>query len=80
MGKKHSQREHNKTIYALPQDYPSLAPQEDYIFYIQRSLDQNTVVYTVNNNTFGDINVHAPMRIYWKRFVKNKMPTKRFVK
>ncbi len=68
MAKKYNQVKFNNTTFALPQNYPSLEAKENYVFYIQRNLDQNTVVYSLNTNVHGDINMHKPLRIYWKRF------------
>jgi len=58
----------DKAVYALPADYPRLETQEDHVFYIQRNLDQNTVVYALNYNSHGELNLNEPLRIYWKRF------------
>ena len=55
-------------IEGLPQHYPTLNHNDDFVFYIQRNINQNTVIYSINYNAFGDINLNSPLRMYWKKF------------
>ena len=41
------------------------------LFFIQRSLNSNTVVYDVNLNPQGRIEIDQPISIYWKRYNTN---------
>ena len=45
--------------YPAPQD-------EDLVFYLQRSLDPNTVVYAVNRRADGTVNTRDPVSVYWR--------------
>lgn len=72
----------NKTFYqsfldksfepqGLPSDYP--IPEKDgLLFFIQRNQNFNTVVYEVNRNCQGKINIHEPMRVYWIKYNEQK--------
>lgn len=51
----------------LPESYP--VPEiEGLLFYIQRNLNQNTVVYVLNQNADGMLNEDYPMDVYWVRY------------
>lgn len=48
----------------LPESYP--IPQLDgLLFYIQRNLNHNTVVYVLNKDASGFLNEEYPMSVYW---------------
>ena len=40
-------------------------------FYIQRNLNNNTVVYTLNLDTDGQINPDHPLNVFWIRYQQN---------
>lgn len=51
----------------LPEEYP--IPQLDgLLFYIQRNLNRNTVVYVLNVDPCGFLNEDYPMTVYWIRY------------
>lgn len=41
------------------------------LFYLQRSLNRNTVVYSLNRTTDGNLNPKEPIKIYWICYEKN---------
>ncbi len=55
-------------LEGLPEHYPTLNHNDDFVFYIQRNINQNTVIYSINYNAFGDINMNSPLRMHWKKF------------
>ncbi len=59
-----------KSLYGehgLPETYP--VPQIDgLLFYIQRNLNQNTVVYVINQSKDGFLNEERPMDVYWVNY------------
>jgi hypothetical protein len=52
--------------YHGPFPYP--APNKNMMFYLQRSIDRNTVIYELNHDMDGDLNVKKPIRIHWIDF------------
>ena len=48
----------------IPESYP-IPKIEGLLFYIQRNLNQNTVVYVANKNPDGYLNEEYPMKVYW---------------
>jgi hypothetical protein len=54
-------------------DYPVPAQNPDMLFYLQRSLDINTVIYEANYKApvaFGELDPNEPVKIYWKRYTE----------
>lgn len=50
--------------FGLPESYP--VPKIDgLLFYIQRNLNQNTIVYVINENKEGLLDQNSPMDVYW---------------
>ena len=47
------------------------------LFYIQNSVNSNTVVYDVNLNAQGLIAIDKPVSIYWRRYSKKNGAVKR---
>ncbi len=44
-------------------------PTEDHLlFYIQKSFNKNTVVYTLNVDKDGKINPSEPIKVFWRRY------------
>jgi hypothetical protein len=47
-------------------------PAEDgQLFYIQRNLSKNSVIYSINTTPGGLINLDNPMNVYWIRYEDN---------
>jgi len=60
--------------FGRPIDYPT--PSEDnQLFFIQRNLSHNAVVYSVNLTMDGYMNLSNPISIYWLKFDSNKLKT-----
>ena len=51
----------------LPESYPIPNQIDGLLFYIQRNLNMNTVVYVLNRKN-GLINDHHPMDVYWLKY------------
>lgn len=44
-------------------------PKDDHmLFYIQKSFNQNTVVYCMNHNEKGQIDANNPVSVFWRRY------------
>lgn len=52
----------------LPENFPVPVFNENTLFYIQRNLNTNTVVYEVNKLHDGSINSSLPMHPYWIKY------------
>jgi hypothetical protein len=60
--------------FGRPLDYPT--PHENnQLFFIQRNLSHNAVVYNVNLTLDGLVNLSNPINIYWLKFDDNKVKT-----
>jgi hypothetical protein len=38
------------------------------LFYIQKSFNQNTIVYALNIDKEGKINANTPINVFWRRY------------
>jgi len=47
--------------FPVPQD-------ENRIFYLQRSVNSNTIVYTARLDSRGEIDASQPIDVFWRRF------------
>lgn len=47
---------------------PELGPAKTRLFYLQRTIDRNTLIYETNYNADGTINEKIPVKIYWIDF------------
>lgn len=52
----------------LPSNYPVPPADPDLLFYIQRNQNQDTIVYKLNRNPDGLINIDLPMHAYWIKY------------
>lgn len=44
-------------------------PTDDHmLFYIQKSFNQNTIVYALNIDKDGKINANNPINVFWRRY------------
>jgi hypothetical protein len=57
---------HNETI-----NFPVPPKSEDLLFYLQRTVNSNTVVYELNRNKNGEIDLHEPVKIQWIQYAKD---------
>lgn len=58
-----------------PANYPNVAQYPGLLFYIQRNQNINTVVYEVNLQSAGLINLEKPVHIYWLQYDENRNTT-----
>ena len=54
--------------YSGPMPVPPA--NENMLFYLQRTIDINTLIYEINYNQNGEINKNKPIKIYWIDFAK----------
>ena len=52
----------------LPHHYPSPEESEDLLFYIQRNQNENTVIYEINRDNTGLVDLDLPMVAYWIQY------------
>jgi hypothetical protein len=51
--------------------YPKPEGVKHLLFYVQRSLNANTLIYTLNLNEKGEINMIEPVKIHWVNYEKD---------
>lgn len=49
-------------------NYPTPEKTGERLFFIQRNINQNTIVYDANFDKDGNLNEQAPIDVYWIRF------------
>lgn len=59
----------------LPENYPIPQGIPGLIFYIQRNLNKNTVIYTLNIDNNGFLNESYPMRVSWIKYTDGGIKT-----
>ena len=52
----------------LPRHYPVPPETDDLLFYIQRNQNENTVIYEVNRDASGLVNLDLPMVASWIQY------------
>ena len=52
----------------LPESYPIPTSVENLLFYIQRNLNKNTVVYTANFSYGNKLDSEYPINVYWIKY------------
>ncbi|MEZ4911880.1 MAG: DUF4833 domain-containing protein [Saprospiraceae bacterium] len=60
-----------KDYSGKPADYPIPASSELMLFYIQRNNTFNSVIFEINLDQGGIINLHDPMDIFWLYYHEN---------
>jgi len=61
---------HINGVRGLPEHYPVPPQNEHTLFYIQRNLNHNTVVYEMNTLRDGLISDETPMKVYWIKYTQ----------
>lgn len=51
-----------------PSDFPAPAETDNRLFYLQRSMNSNTIVYDANMTDKGRLNSDKPVNVYWLRY------------
>lgn len=56
----------NKTEISLP------TPEgiDNMLFYVQRTINANTIVYTLNEDKDGNLNEAEPIKVYWIKYAQ----------
>lgn len=52
-------------------DFPNPKGVENLLFYVQRTINTNTLIYTLNLNKNGDLDTHEPIKINWINYAKD---------
>ncbi len=65
-----------KGEHGLPEGYPIPQGIKDLLFYIQRNLNKNTIVYTLNFNPDGFLNEYFPMNVFWIKYTEGGIVAK----
>ena len=52
-------------------EFPSPKGIENLLFYVQRTINTNTLIYTLNLNKNGDIDINEPIKINWINYAKD---------
>lgn len=51
-----------------PDHYPCIDDYDTLLFYIQRNQNLNAVIYELNQNSTGLINLNEPIKIHWLKY------------
>ncbi len=60
--------QHQPGERGLPGHYPVPPHSPELLFYMQRNLNENTIVYEVNRNNTGFVNLELPMVAHWIQY------------
>lgn len=50
--------------------FPKPEGIENMLFYVQRTINTNTIVYTLNQDKDGNLNESEPIKIYWVKYAQ----------
>lgn len=50
--------------------YPKPEGVENMLFYVQRTINTNTIVYTLNQDKDGNLNEKEPIKVYWIKYAQ----------
>ena len=51
-----------------PDDFPRPPKTEKSLFFLQRNLNVNTIMYDLNVDRAGNIDTRNPLKVYWRRY------------
>lgn len=49
-------------------EYPTPPSNKNMLFYLQRNINENTIVYELNYNGDSSINGYEPIKVYWIQY------------
>lgn len=75
-----SQNEPWRNRKDLPDDFPKPPQKEKSLFYLQRNLNENTIVYDLNCMANGQVNPKEPIHVYWLRYNSTQSAVERELK
>lgn len=50
--------------------YPKPEGIDNMLFYVQRTINANTIVYTLNQDKDGNLNEKEPIKVYWIKYAQ----------
>jgi len=51
--------------------FPKPEKTKNFLFYVQRTLNTNTLIYELNADEKGQVDMEDPIKIYWKNYAGN---------
>lgn len=51
-------------------EYPAPEGINNLLFYVQRTINSNTIVYTLNTNKNGELDEKEPIKAYWIKYAQ----------
>ncbi|MDF1864229.1 MAG: DUF4833 domain-containing protein [Saprospiraceae bacterium] len=72
-----SQEEAWRKRTSLPDYFPKLEKRKKSLFFLQRNMNENTIVYDLNCLEDGTVNPKNPIDVYWMRYPGDKAPYRR---
>ncbi|MBK7311916.1 MAG: DUF4833 domain-containing protein [Sphingobacteriaceae bacterium] len=55
----------------LNNSFPTPGGIDNMLFYVQRTINSNTIVYELNTDKDGIINEKEPIKVYWIKYAKD---------
>lgn len=62
---------------SLPTSFPKIEKSGKSLFYLQRNMNKNTIVYDLNFLNDGSVDEKRPIDVYWMRYPSNEPPYRR---
>ncbi len=59
-----------KAIVTDANSYPKPEGVDNLLFYVQRTINANTIVYTLNQDKDGNLNEKEPIKVYWVKYAQ----------
>jgi hypothetical protein len=50
--------------------FPKPEGVENMLFYVQRTINANTIVYTLNQDENGNLNENEPIKVFWIKYAQ----------
>jgi hypothetical protein len=50
--------------------YPTPPTSNERLFYVQRTPNANTIIYDLNLNSDGKLNIDQPVKVYWLKYAE----------
>lgn len=63
---------YGQKITPLHDSLPALPANKNRLFYLQRTIDRNAVIYELNYNDKGQIDEKKPVKVYWLNYTTGK--------
>lgn len=61
----------NGIVNSAYDNFPVPPKSDNLLFFLQRTVNTNTVVYEINKDKNGEINLEEPIKIQWIRYAKD---------